>query len=190
MKEMVLDKDELAVLSGEDIPAGPNMIEQLLILASQDMSDLQPSVAEKVAELNSEGMTQSESSWESWYSSHVHESKKDAIARLSKTLEALQENLAVIDDAILEQYVEDELVTDTYLGSRVRHAVLRKIAEELHTSYDFEEGDDHVDGYLAEQPVVIHPYVDHDRLTFDEENKTKVILFKRDHDELRLFLDF
>ena len=189
MSALAVNYHELAVLSGANTYSFPPYQEQLLHLANVDLKSEKPTFAERMCELDREATNETNSHlvWENWYANHLHNSVDSISDRMMVQINLLQQALKQIDRDRIRRYVEQQLITDSYLGKRVIEAILMKVAEERGKSYDPSDDDnDAIDGYVGGKAVVVSPLNGHGDTPEDPDTVLGHIYYHRNEQGLDL----
>jgi hypothetical protein len=99
--------------------------------------------------------------WEAWYLEQHPEAIATATKRIAKMLENFKDALNEIDHDLIEKWVRDLVIVQTFIGLRCQEAILQKVSEAYGVSYRLatpEEEAQGIDGYIGDEPVSINQW--------------------------------
>lgn len=142
----------------------PKYTTQLMNLANQISHGTRPPVVGQLSDLFQEYLD-SEScpsfeGWRQWYVDRHPDAFSKATEKICAKIQSLQQALSVIDQAIVEQWVEDLIVYKTFNGLYVQKAILASLAEQRGETYRLAtpaEESKGIDGFVGETPYSIKP---------------------------------
>jgi hypothetical protein len=107
----------------------------------------------------------------------------DATDKVYAMIEEFQRVIVQIDKKMVRDWVEDLVITKTFVGLRFQEAILKRIAEELGRHYRLATPDDEakgIDGYINDIPVSIKPSTyKSKRLTLSEQIGAAIIFYEK-----------
>lgn len=159
MKVKIKNAELHQIIKGEPIDF-PKYATQIINLANSNAQGTRPRVVGQMSDLIQEFGLGSIEEWETWYGDKNPDGVDNAVARISPMIEKLKEAITKIDEAMIRQWVEDLVITKTYLGLRFQEAILAKVAEPSDHPYRLatpEEEARGIDGFINEEPVSIKP---------------------------------
>ena len=132
----------------------------LINLANSTAKATIPSRVGQVSELIQECPARDYEGWCTWYLSKYPKAIEQATERVLEMLELLRDAMDGIDPDTVHQWITELVLTKTYTGLRVQHAILeetaRKLGKTLHQSSPDDESCG-IDGYLDGQAVSVKP---------------------------------
>ncbi|MDW0116172.1 MjaI family restriction endonuclease [Sporosarcina thermotolerans] len=143
----------------------PKYTRQLINLANRNAKGTVPDVVGSLAtlyfpEFLVEVPEHTVDDWEKWYTDREPEAKARAKAKILPQIERLKEAIQLIDDALVDEWLDDLLIDKTYNGLYVQKAVLQKVSAHFNVSYKVSSALDEskgIDGYIGETPISIKP---------------------------------
>jgi len=143
-----------------DPPSFPKYATQILNLANQDAQGTRPSVVGQMSDLIEQSASKSHSEWAAWYQSRHPHAISEATRRIVQMLQNFREVILHIDEAMVERWVTDLVISKTFTGFRFQGAILEELAKRRGTSLrpatpaDEARG---IDGYVGGKPVSVKP---------------------------------
>ena len=189
MFELSVDHDEMSVLSGENTFSSPDYCTKLLHLANQDLPDKKPDFASRICEINDEKDLGHELDWNSWYYDQTHESEEDAVKRMMTMLNELKKSIDGIDENTVKHFVHDQLITDSYLGMKIKEAILMKVSVNKNTFYEIAKKGQSFDGYIGKVPVLVQPLKNRQDDLLDE-GDIRRIFYTKEKNGIKIYIDF
>jgi hypothetical protein len=102
--------------------------------------------------------------------------------KIAEMLENFKGALNKIDLDLIEKWVRDLVIVQTFIGLRCQEAILQKVAEEHGVSYRLatpEEEAQGIDGYIGDEPVSIKPDTYDVKAALPETIKVKIIRYRK-----------
>lgn len=159
-KEIRLDvQDKFSEITGETKDF-PKYTTQLINLANQNAQGTRPEVVGQMSELIHQCPEKSFKSWKEWYLKNYPDSVKKATARISPMIENMRAAIDLIDDKMINEWVEDLVITKTAEGLIIQEIILKTIANKLRVEWRSatpEEESKNIDGFIGTKPVSIKP---------------------------------
>lgn len=188
MKTKISNKEIREYLDIE-IPEFPKYVTQILNLANQNAQATRPKVVGQMSELIQQFTGKKITEWESWYKEKHPEAIKNATRKILEMVEKLKNAMNKIDEKIVEKWVKDLVVIQTFIGLRFQEAVLKKIAEIKKSNYrlaNFEEEAKGIDGYIGNTPISIKPETYKTKTALPEKLGAKIIYYKKVKDGIEI----
>ncbi|WP_423819194.1 MjaI family restriction endonuclease [Salinimicrobium sp. TIG7-5_MAKvit] len=173
MKVKIKNAELHQIIKGDSIDF-PKYATQLINLANSNAQGTRPRVVGQMSDLIQEFGPGTIEEWEEWYGDKKPDGVENAVARIFPMVENLKVAIAKIDESMVRQWVEDLVITKTYLGLRFQEAILSKVAEPKSQSYRLatpEEEARGIDGFINDEPVSIKP------ITYKVKNLSEEITF-------------
>jgi hypothetical protein len=180
--KITISNDEIrAYLSAEPLDF-PKYTTQLINLANQNAQGTRPRVVGQVSELIQQFDGRTLAEWEAWYLERHPDAIADAVQRIAGMIENLKEALDKIDRDMIERWVRDLVIVQTFIGLRFQEAILRKVAEVRGVSWRLatpEEEAQGIDGYIGDEPVSIKPETYDVKAALPETIAVKIIRYRK-----------
>lgn len=138
----------------------PKYATQIMNLANQNAQGTRPNIVGQMSDLIQEFGNGSMAQWDEWYKLGHPEAVDAATERVFRMVELLKESIQTIDKDMVRKWIEELVVVKTYCGLKFQEAILRKIADERHTTFRLATPDEEtqgIDGYIGTQAVSIKP---------------------------------
>ncbi len=159
-----INNDEIQELNGISNPNFPKYTSQLINWANQNAQGTRPKVVGQLSDLfpeyqNSEGKITIDT-WRNWYLKHYPNAIEDATNKIYTQMQNLREAIKLIDKNMIQNWVEDLVISKTFNGLYVQKAILSKFAEIKGVNYRLakpEEESIGIDGYVGNIAYSIKP---------------------------------
>lgn len=142
----------------------PKYTSQLINWSNQNAQGTRSKVVGQMSELFPEFMRSGEKitieNWRNWYIERFPDAFKNATNKIYAQVQNLQEAIPLIDREMVEQWVEDLVITKTFNGLYVQKAILASLAERKRLPYRLAtpaEESVGIDGYVGNTPYSIKP---------------------------------
>lgn len=159
-----IKNSELATLNSIKTPDFPKYTSQLINWANQNAQGTRPKVVGQLSELFPEYKASCDrvsiDGWQKWYLERYPNAIQDATDKISTQILNLKEAIKLIDKEMVQDWVEDLVISKTYNGLYVQEAILCKLAEEKGKNYRLatpEEESQGIDGYVGETAYSVKP---------------------------------
>lgn len=192
MKIKIKNSELQEMVAGKQ-PSFPKYSTQILNLANQNAQGTRPSVVGQMSDLIQEfpGYTMAE--WEKWYKEKNLKAIADATDRIYGMVKNLKPVMEVIDREMVEKWVEDLVITKTFIGLKFQSAILNKVADlrnETCSRANPEEESKGIDGYIGEIPVSIKPTTYKLKKSLMEDIAVQIIYYEKKKDGIVIEYDF
>lgn len=157
---------------GSEIFEFPKYSTQLMNLANSNSQGTRPRVVGQLSDLIQEFEGNSIKEWKEWYYRSHPQSINNAVEKIYPMVENFQSIIDKIDKEMVRKWVEDLVITKTFIGLRFQEAILSKVAEIKEGEYSLakpEEESQGIDGYVDKIPVSIKP------LSYQSKNLNEMI---------------
>ncbi|MBQ9377130.1 MAG: MjaI family restriction endonuclease [Schwartzia sp.] len=142
----------------------PKYTSQLINWANQNAQGTRPPVVGQMSELFPEfmrsGREKTVDGWKQWYVEKHPEAFRRAAGKIYAQIENLREAIALIDEKMVEDWVEDLIVDKTYNGMYVQKAILAALAGKSGETYRLAtpaEEAKGIDGFVGTVPYSVKP---------------------------------
>jgi hypothetical protein len=123
------------------------------------------------------------SKWKAWYDQRYPTSIDRATEKVYAMVEEFRQTIGKIDKKMVRNWVEDLVITKTFVGFRFQEAILKKVAEMLNGQYRLATPEDEakgIDGYINGIPVSIKPSTyKSKRLMLSEQIGAAIIFYEK-----------
>lgn len=167
----------------------PKYTTQLINLANQNAQGTRPRVVGQMSDLIQEFPGNSYQEWIEWYKRKYPNAISDATDKISEMIDNFKTAIQMIDRNLIQRWVEDLVITKTYVGLRFQESILKKIAAQKGQKYRLatpEEESSGLDGYIGDVPISIKPITYKTKNMLSEKINVKIIYYEKDKDGLRL----
>jgi len=166
MNKIKISKDKLRKLSYK-ITSQPDFPLYTTFLMNQASSTAQATRAEIVGQMSDlvpeflkTDNEKSIAGWEKWYKEKKPNAVKDATKKVTGMLSNFEKALSQIDKKMVETWVEDLLITKTYVGLISQQVILQYFSSHFCQEYRLatpEEEGRGIDGFIGKVPISIKP---------------------------------
>lgn len=181
-----IKNEELAALNGSKNLDFPKYTSQLINWANQNAHGTRPNVVGQLSDLFPEYEKNSDTisidGWRDWYLERNPNTIEDATNRIFAQVENLKQAIKLIDRQMIQNWVEDLVISKTYNGLYVQKAILSKIAEIRQESYRLaipEEESQGIDGYVGETAYSVKPDTYKTMMRLSEDINVKMIYYTK-----------
>lgn len=188
MKFKIKNNKIQEIIKGEIINF-PKYSTQLMNLANQNSQGTRPRVVGQLSSLIQEFKGNNIDDWENWYLKKNPTAINDAVNKIYPMVEELKKSLAKIDKEMIENWVNDLVITKTFIGLKFQEAILKRISEELKTNYRLafpNEESKGIDGVIGNQPVSIKPITYKTKIGLNEKINVPIIYYEKKKDAINV----
>ena len=194
MVEFVLKNDKIIqdVVGGKTVEF-PKYTTQIMNLANQNSQGTRPKVVGQMSELIEQCPKDTYEEWVEWYSERMPKAIDEAAERVYDMVRNLASAITVIDKALVRKWVEDLVLTKTFVGFCFQESILKAISERKQVRYRRstpEEESRFIDGYIGEVPVSIKPITYKTKNMLHENINVKLIYYEKLKDGIRVEYNF
>jgi len=177
-------------LTNEDIrrtletasPSFPKYVTQIINLANQNAQGTRPRVVGQLSDLIQEFPGQTLNEWEQWYMQKYPDAIKNAKEKIVAMVENLKDSIQKIDENMVNKWVEDLVIVQTFIGLKFQEAILKKGAEIKGVDYRLSDNTDEskgIDGYIGGIPVSVKPDTYKSKKGLSESITVKIIYYSK-----------
>lgn len=159
-----IKNNELLALNETEPIALPKYTSQLINLANQNGQGTRPKIVGELSELFPKFEEDTNyitiNSWKEWYLSKYPNAISEAAEKIWQHIGNLKEAIVLIDKEMVENWVEDLVITKTYNGLHFQQAILKKLSTILGLPYRLattEEESKGIDGYVGDTAYSVKP---------------------------------
>ena len=171
----------------------PKYTTQIINLANQNAQGTRPKVVGQMSELIKQFPGQTYEDWVSWYLEQMPQAVDDATERICEMVKNLAVAMPKIDEVMVRRWVEDLVLTKTFVGFCFQESILKAISEKKHQKYRVATPQDEskgVDGYIGETPVSIKPITYKTKNMLQEKIDAKMIYYEKLKDGIKVEYNF
>lgn len=183
-----ISNDELLDLNEGQASEFPKYTSQLINWANQNAQGTRPKVVGKLSDLFPEFEKETEDisimSWREWYLQKYPDAIDEAAKKIWKQVENLKNAIVLIDEEMVKSWVEDLVITKTYIGLYFQKAILEKLSVTMDLPYRLATADEEskgIDGYVGDTAYSIKPdtYKSTNARSISEEANVKMIYYTK-----------
>lgn len=153
-----LSNEEIRESLEIEAPAFLKYVTQIINLANQNAQGTRPRVVGQLSDLIQEFSGKTIDEWEQWYLQRYPDAIRNAKEKISAMVVNLKDAIQNIDENMINEWVKDLVIVQTFIGLKFQEAILKKGAEvkgvdcRLSDNIDESKG---IDGYIGDIPVSI-----------------------------------
>jgi len=129
----------------------PKYTTQIINLANQNAQGTRPKVVGQMSELIKQFPGQAYEEWVSWYLEQMPKAVDDATERICEMVKNLALAMPKIDEEMVRQWIEDLVLTKTFVGFCFQESILKAISAKKRLKYRVATPQDEskgIDGYI------------------------------------------
>ena len=171
----------------------PKYTTQIINLANQNAQGTRPKVVGQMSELIKQFPGQTYEDWVNWYLEQMPQAIDDATERICEMVKSLALAMPKIDEVMVRRWVEDLVLTKTFVGFCFQESILKAISEKKHLKYRVATPQDEskgVDGYIGETPVSIKPLTYKTKNLLQEKIEAKMVYYEKLKDGIKVEYNF
>ncbi|WDE97979.1 MjaI family restriction endonuclease [Lentisphaera profundi] len=189
MNHLHLSNSEFSILSSSGHFHSEDLLSHLLDIGARLLPAHKPDLSHVMKELKTEEGLGHETDWEAWYKEQMHDSLESETQRMTLMIECMITSLSQLKQEDISNYCRERLITDSFIGTEAKHAILQKLALEHHSALKMANKDSAYDGYINNQPVIIkHYHTAHDD-SLEEMTQASTIFYELHEDEIELMYE-
>ena len=193
MKKFKIKNEELEEILTGEVPEFPKYATQILNLANQNAQGTRPKVVGQMSELIQEFSGKTIEEWETWYKEKHPDAIEEATNRIYDMVLKFNEAMQNIDKKTVRTWVEELVISKTFIGLRFQDAILKRVAEEKGESYRLASPGDEskgIDGYIGYTPISVKPTTYQAKQGLVEEIGEAMIYYEKKKDGITVQYDF
>lgn len=163
-------------------PEFPKYVSQIINLANQNAQGTRPKVVGQLTDLIQEFAGRTLDEWEQWYLERYPDAIKAAKEKILAMLKNLKDAMDKIDENIVNEWVRDLVIVQTFIGLQFQEAILKEGADIKGVGYRLSEKTEEsqgIDGYIGDIPISIKPETYKSKKSLSEELPAKIIYYKK-----------
>ncbi len=185
----VISNEELTEELAGELKIFPKYATQILNLCNQNAQGTRPSVVGQMSELIQGCPYRTFKEWRQWYLSRKPNAIAEATQRVKRMVDNLKAAVALIDDRLIQAWVEDLVIVKSFTGLRFQQAILTRVAKIKRTTSRIARPDEEskgIDGYIGQDPVSIKPDTYKSKLGLPESIQIPIIYYEKLKDGIRV----
>lgn len=162
-------------------------------LANQNAQGTRPKVVGQLSDLIQECPKKTYKEWVNWYNEKMPTAIDDATEKVYEMIQNLNNAIKQIDKALVRKWVEDLVLTKTFVGLCFQESILKVIAERRLVNYRLAtsiEESQNIDGYIGDIPVSIKPITYKTKNMLHENINVKIIYYEKLKDGIKVEYHF
>ena len=194
--KLTIKNEELLELNESSTPQFPKYTSQLINLANQNAQGTRPKVVGQLSELFQEYQKNTDDisidTWKKWYLSKYPKAIEDATNRIYEQIQNLKNAITLIDRNMIQKWVEDLIITQTYNGLYIQKAILSKIAKIKQKDFRLAKTEEEaigIDGYIDNVPYSIKPDTYKTMSRLSESIEVKIIYYTKTKSGIEIEFD-
>jgi hypothetical protein len=171
----------------------PKYTTQIMNLANQNAQGTRPKVVGQMSELIQKFPKATYDEWAKWYSQQMPKAVDEATDRVYEMVGNLASAVTAINKELVKKWVEDLVLTKTFVGFRFQESILKAISEKKQLKYRRatpEEESKLIDGFIGATPVSIKPITYKTKGMLHENIEVKLIYYEKMKDGIKVQYDF
>ncbi len=192
MKIKIKNSEIQEIIKGEALEF-PKYSTQIMNLANQNSQGTRPKVVGQLSDLIQEFDGRTIEEWEKWYKEKIPTAIDDAVEKIYPMIENLKNSINQIDKKLVKKWVEDLVITKTFLGLKFQEAILKKIADIKKTTYRLanpNEESQGIDGFIGKQEISIKPSTYKIKKSLTETIDASIIFYDKKKDGISIEFNF
>lgn len=152
-------REKFKEITGE-IKEFPKYTTQIINIANQNAQGTRSAVVGQMSELIKQCPEKNFKGWKEWYLNNHPNAINDATQKVKAMVNNMKEAIELIDEKIVEDWVEDLVITKTAEGLIIQEIILDYLAKnegKKWRSANPKEESKNIDGYIGDMPVSIKP---------------------------------
>lgn len=182
MKKLKITFDKMTQDVVGKVVKFPKYTTQIMNLANQNAHGTRPNVVGQLSELIKDYEGDNYQEWVEWYLEYMPNTIDKATEKVYEQVLNLKEAINLIDKKMVRDWVEDLVLTKTFVGFCFQESILKRIATDKKTTYRLatpSEESKGIDGYIGEIPVSIKPKTYRTKDMLPETIPVKIIYYEK-----------
>jgi len=191
--ELIIKNSRITQDIAGKITEFPKYTSQLMNLANQNAQGTRPKVVGQLSDLIQECPKKTYKEWVNWYNQKTPTAIDDATEKVYEMIQNLNNAIKQIDKALVRKWVEDLVLTKTFVGLCFQESILKVIAERRGVNYRLAtpiEESQNIDGYIGDIPVSIKPITYKTKNMLHENINVKIIYYEKLKDGIKVEYHF
>ena len=182
-----IKNSELSSINGYEAPNFPKYTSQIINLANQNAQGTRPKVVGQLSDLfqefqNSNNNKITIENWEKWYLEKYPDAINCAKDKILSQIENLKKAINLIDENMINNWVNDLVVGKTYNGLYVQKAILEKLSSIKGEPYRLANPDEEskgIDGFVGKTAYSVKPTTYKSKSMLSETINVKIIYYEK-----------
>ncbi|HLE75357.1 MAG TPA: MjaI family restriction endonuclease [Candidatus Bathyarchaeia archaeon] len=191
--EIILKNDKIAQdVVGKTVEF-PKYTTQIMNLANQNAQGTRPKVVGQMSELIKQFPNKTYEEWVKWYNEQMPNAIAEATEKVYAMVKTIGGAISAIDKNMVRKWVEDLVLTKTFIGFCFQESILKAISETKGVKYRVarpQEESKGIDGFIGEMPVSIKPITYKTMSRLQENIEVKIIYYEKLKDGIKVEYDF
>lgn len=186
-----LDNAEIQELCSGKKFEYPKYSTQIMNLANQNAGGTRPKIVGQMSDLIQKFQGQTLLEWKKWYLDGHPLAIDNATKKVFKMVESLRDVANTITEEMVRQWIEELVIVKTFVGLRFQEAILKKIAQQLNTTYRLAKSNEEsqgIDGYLGEKAVSIKPTTYNTKRGLNETIGVPIIFYEKNKKGINIII--
>lgn len=182
MKKITISTNQIIENVGGKNKTFPKYTTQIINLANQNAQGTRPKTVGQLSDLIHQFPGKKYKDWEKWYLEQYPDNIDKATDKIFDMLSKFKESITEIDKKMIKDWVEDLVITKTYIGLLFQEGILKEIARIKNKTYKLAEKYDEakgIDGYIGNIPVSIKPTTYKTKNMLRESINVEIIYYKK-----------
>ncbi|MDI9578772.1 MAG: MjaI family restriction endonuclease [Thermoproteota archaeon] len=191
--ELIIKNSRITQDIAGKITEFPKYTSQLMNLANQNAQGTRPKVVGQLSDLIQECPKKTYKEWVNWYNEKMPTAIDDATEKVYEMIQNLNNAIKQIDKDLVKKWVEDLVLTKTFVGLCFQESILKVIAERRLVNYRLAtpiEESQNIDGYIGDIPVSIKPITYKTKNMLHENINVKIIYYEKLKDGIKVEYHF
>ena len=189
MKHLHIGNSEFSLLSGDGFFHSEDLLSHLMDLGARTLAPHEPNFSAKLRELEFENSPGHERDWDQWYNQQMADSLDSEMRRMTLMIEQMKSALANLKQEDIRHYCRERLITDSFVGTEAKRAILKKLAMEKRDTFSLAEKGSPVDGFVGKQAVIIKHYQRTQDDSQDEMTQATTVFYELHEDDVELIYE-
>jgi hypothetical protein len=192
LKIKIKNTDIQQIIKGEVLEF-PKYSTQIMNLANQNSQGTRPKVVGQLSELIQQFDKKTISEWEEWYKEKMPTAIDDAVNKIYPMIDNLKKSIQEIDKSLVKVWVEDLIITKTFLGLKFQEAIINKVADIKNKSYRLANPNEEskgIDGFIGSTAVSIKPLSYKSKPNLGENIEMPIIFYDKKKDGISIEFNF
>lgn len=171
----------------------PLYTSQILNLANQTSQGTRPKTVGQMSELFRESGSRNYDEWVKWYKNKMPDAIDKATDKVYDMVQKIKSATPQIDKKMVKAWVEDLVLTKTFLGFRFQESIFKTLSKIKMKPYRLanpKEESKGIDGYVGNVPISIKPTTYKTKNMLREEIDVKMVYYEKTKSGVLIEYDF
>jgi len=193
MTKTTIKNSEIKELIAGETLNFPKYTTQILNLANQNSQATRPRNVGQMSELIKQFEGKTIDDWEKWYRTQHPDALDEAVQKVFEMILKLKSAIDKIDEEMVENWVEDLVITKTYTGLHFQEAIVKKVAKVKEVGFEPSTPQDEakgIDGFIDKNPVSVKPISYKSKKGLNEEINADIVYYDKKRSYIKIEYDF